>query len=41
LRDGKLELSPAIIDALLNMVDELRGLLNEIVESGAEGSGDY
>src|SRR5262249_5329231 len=41
LRDGTLELSPAITDALLALVDAVRGMLAVIERSGREGDGDY
>jgi two-component system, chemotaxis family, sensor kinase CheA len=41
LRAGELELSNAISDALLQMVDAIREVLQEIQASEAEGAGDY
>lgn len=41
LRDGKLELTPAITSALLKLVDAVRQILASIESSGAEGDGDY
>ena len=41
LRDGKLTLTPPIIDALLKLVDVVRGLLSQIEASGCEGGGEY
>lgn len=41
LRDGSLSLSPQMADALLDMVDAVRGLLDEIGASGEEGAADH
>ncbi len=41
LRDGKLQLHPALTSGLLAMVDALRHLLREVEQKGAEGNGDY
>ncbi|WP_433210136.1 chemotaxis protein CheW [Dactylosporangium sp. CS-047395] len=40
LRDGAQEMTPATTDALLRMVDTVRGLLAEIEENGQELPGD-
>jgi two-component system chemotaxis sensor kinase CheA len=40
LRDGKLALSPAITDALLQMVDAIRRMLASIETAGEDGSTD-
>ncbi|MGI5236619.1 chemotaxis protein CheW [Dactylosporangium sp. CA-139066] len=40
LRDGAQEMTPATTDALLRMVDTVRGLLSEIEENGQEQPGD-
>ena len=40
LRDGAQEMTPSTTDALLRMVDTVRGLLASIEESGVEGVGD-
>ncbi|HTU90362.1 MAG TPA: chemotaxis protein CheW [Gemmataceae bacterium] len=40
LRDGKLELNPAIIDTLLKMVDAIRTMLSAIENTGQDNSGD-
>ena len=41
LRDGVLGLSNPIADALLHMVDAVRGILQEIESSGVEGQSDH
>ncbi len=41
LRDGKLQLHPALVSGLLAMVDALRQLLREVEQNGSEGDGDY
>jgi two-component system chemotaxis sensor kinase CheA len=41
LRDGELVLTPEMTDALLEMVDAVRGLLSCIEATGAEGSPDH
>ncbi|WP_271190103.1 Hpt domain-containing protein, partial [Dactylosporangium matsuzakiense] len=40
LRDGAQDMTPATTDALLRMVDTVRGLLSEIEENGQELAGD-
>ncbi|QJW98030.1 Hpt domain-containing protein [Frigoriglobus tundricola] len=41
LRDGELLLTPESATALLALVDAVRGMLNHIARTGAEGTGDY
>lgn len=41
LRDGELQLNPEITNALLAMVDVVRGILSVIEETGTDGDDDY
>ncbi|MCA9135909.1 MAG: chemotaxis protein CheA [Planctomycetales bacterium] len=41
LRDGQLKLNRPIADALLEMVDAIRGILRRVEQDGEEGDGDY
>jgi two-component system chemotaxis sensor kinase CheA len=40
LRDGRLALTPDVVDALLRLVDAIRGALARIEKTGEEGSAD-
>ena len=41
LRDGKLEVSKPIVDALLGMGDALRSMLDAVETTGQDGANDY
>ena len=41
LRDGKVQVNPDIISALLSLVDAIREMLADIAATGQEGSRDY